>query len=452
MRIQIKYHKTKDTRLEYLLEFLPNELKAYIEKYILDNPNISIDEIRLHANAPLCLISTFKNIKTDYYVSNELIEEALLCFCKGSIYAYFNTIKEGYISLGHGIRVGVCGKATIQDGQITGVSDFSSLNIRMPKRILYAGDYIFRLLQNDKFRSSILLYSSPGVGKTTILRELICKLSRLDDPLRVSVIDSREEMISGIDDTICTDFLLSYPKDKAISLATRTMTPQIIICDEISTIEEAYAVLNSANCGVSFIATTHASSFEELKNKEILTPLFQRNVFTYALGVKREYGSKIRVQAGLLCWKLRMKYLGALFIMCGCVILSYFYESKEKTRLLNLIKIRDFISYVKNQIDFFLTPCHKLFSEYDDDFIKGLIDKDFNNMGIYFEEHIADELSHFFKSLGNGLKDEEISLCDYTIQKLDDMIKKVEGEIKNKIKIFRTLSLFGGGCLVILII
>jgi len=147
-----------------------------------------------------------------------------------------------------------------------------------------------------------------------------------------------------------------------------------------------------------------------------------------------------------------MKYLGALFIMCGCVILSYFYESKEKTRLLNLIKIRDFISYVKNQIDFFLTPCHKLFSEYDDDFIKGLIDNDFNNMGIYFEEHIADELSHFFKSLGNGLKDEEISLCDYTIQKLDDTIKKVEGEIKNKIKIFRTLSLFGGGCLVILII
>lgn len=292
MKIQIKYHKRRDERIDYLLQFLPNDLKQYIESYLIDNPNMVVDEIRLHANAPLCLISSFNNIKTNYYISDECIEKTLLSFCKGSIYAYFNTIKEGYISLGHGIRVGVCGKATIQDGEITGISDFSSINIRMPKRIYYAGDYIFELLKNDKFRSSIILYSSPGVGKTTILRELIYKLSRLDNPLRVCVIDSREEMISGIDDTICTDFFLSYPKDKAISLATRTMTPQIIICDEISTLEESYAVLNSTNCGVSFIATTHASSFEELKNKEILLPLFQRNVFTYALGVKREYGSK----------------------------------------------------------------------------------------------------------------------------------------------------------------
>ncbi len=292
MKIQIQYHKSKDTRLDFLLEFLPEELKKYLESYLIENPHTTIDEIRLHANAPLCLISTFKNIRTNYYVSSECIEKTLLSFCKGSIYAYFNTIKEGYISLGHGIRVGVCGKATIQEGEITGISDFSSINIRMPKRIFYAGDYIFDLLKSDRFRSSILLYSSPGVGKTTILRELIYKLSRLEDPLRVSVIDSREEMISGIDDTICTDFFLSYPKDKAISLATRTMTPQIIICDEISTLEESYAVLNSANCGVSFIATTHASSFDELKNKEILSPLFEKNIFTYALGVKREYGSK----------------------------------------------------------------------------------------------------------------------------------------------------------------
>ncbi len=147
-----------------------------------------------------------------------------------------------------------------------------------------------------------------------------------------------------------------------------------------------------------------------------------------------------------------MKYVGALFIMCGCIVLSYFYECKERSKLSHLIKLKDFINYIKVKIDFFLTPCHQLFSEYDDDFIKILVESNFENIYDYFDDPIVNDISHFFTNLGNGLKDEQISLCDYVIQKLDDSIKNVEGEIKNKIKIFRTLTLFGGGCLVILII
>ncbi len=147
-----------------------------------------------------------------------------------------------------------------------------------------------------------------------------------------------------------------------------------------------------------------------------------------------------------------MKYIGALFIMCGCIVLSYFYECKERSRLSHLIKIRDFINYIKIKINFFLTPCHQLFSEYDDEFIKKLIENNFDNVSDYYDEPILSDITHFFANLGNGLKEEQINLCDYIIQKLDDSIKKVEGEIKNKIKIFRTLTLFGGGCLVILMI
>jgi stage III sporulation protein AA len=147
-------------------------------------------------------------------------------------------------------------------------------------------------MESDNFLSSILLYSPPGVGKTTILRELICKLSEREPPLRVSVIDSREEIISGIDENVCADFFLSYPKESAITFATRAMTPQIIICDEISSFDEASSVLNSASCGVTFVATTHASDIEELKSKEILSPLFKKGIFDYALEVSRRQGSK----------------------------------------------------------------------------------------------------------------------------------------------------------------
>ena len=138
--------------------------------------------------------------------------------------------------------------------------------------------------------------------------------------------------------------------------------------------------------------------------------------------------------------------------MCGCIVLSYFYEYKEKSKLSHLIKMRDFINHIKVKIDFFLTPCHQLFSQYDDEFIRGLIENNFDNINCYFEEPIVNDISYFFTNLGNGLKDEQICLCDYVIQKLDDSIKNTEGEIKNKIKIFRTLTLFGGGCLVILVI
>ena len=187
--------------------------------------------------------------------------------------------------------MGICGKATLQNGQITGISEFTSLNIRMPKRIYHAADYLYDLIRSRDYKCSVILYSLPGVGKTTILRELIYNLSCSETPVRFSVIDSREEIIGGLDIEAPLDAYISYPKGKAITLATRSMTPEMIICDEISTLTEAEAVLNSVNCGVSFIATTHASSFNELKMKEQLYPLMKNNVFDYALGITREHGS-----------------------------------------------------------------------------------------------------------------------------------------------------------------
>ena len=306
MKVTINYQKQTDKKLEYLISLLPEEIRDFLYCYIKENDNFPIDELRLHSNSYMCLISSFKNIKTSFFVTQEHIESILLSFCQGSVYSHFNTIREGYINLGQGIRVGICGKATIQNGNITGVRDFNSLNIRMPKRIYGAGDHLFDILLNDRFLSSVLLYSSPGVGKTSILRELICKLSDMSEPIRVSVIDSREELIAGIENNVCVDFFLAYPKEQAISFATRTMTPQIIICDEISTQDEANAILHSANCGVTFVATTHASGVEELKQKEILKPLFLKNIFKYALGVSRQYGSK--------------KYEYTLNTLAGCLL------------------------------------------------------------------------------------------------------------------------------------
>lgn len=292
MKFEIKYYKKEDELIAYILSFLPDSLRDYLSSFINKYQALKIDEIRLHAESYLSLICNFKNIKTDYYVSKEIIDKTVYSLCQGSVYAHFNTIKDGYISIGQGIRVGVCGKATIQEGSITAISDYSSLNIRIPKRIFNSSEKIFEILSQNDFSTSILLYSPPGVGKTTILRDLICKLSDMQNPLRVCVVDSREELCGGLDNDISSDFFISYPKGTAINLATRVMTPQIIICDEISTKEEAEAILASVNCGVSFIATTHASSYDEVIRKKILSSLFDKKVFEYVIGVTRDYGSK----------------------------------------------------------------------------------------------------------------------------------------------------------------
>lgn len=292
MKIEIKDIKSKDKHLEYLLSFLPDRIKSYLIEYTKGNPYTVINEIRLHSNSFMVLISSLINIKTDLYINVSDIEETVISLCSGSVYSHFDTIKEGYISVGMGIRAGVCGKASFQNGMISGISDFSSINIRMPKRIYSAGDYVYKILKESNFNSSILIYSAPGVGKTTILRELIYKLSSMPSPIRFSVIDSREEIITEDSIDASMDIYLAYPKGIAITLATRTMTPQLIICDEISTLDESEAILSSVNCGVKIIATTHASSFEELKNKKQIAALLNSSVFDYAIGVERLQGSK----------------------------------------------------------------------------------------------------------------------------------------------------------------
>ncbi len=147
-----------------------------------------------------------------------------------------------------------------------------------------------------------------------------------------------------------------------------------------------------------------------------------------------------------------MKYIGAILIMCGCITLSYFYEKSEKNKIRYLIKMRDFISYAKTKIDLFLTPLNKLYEEYNDDFINKLSENGFQDLNNFFDKNSCEYLEDFFKSLGKGMKNEELSLCDYTVSKLSEAIENAEADYKNKVKVFRTLVIFGGASLIILIV
>ena len=290
MQYVLNYKRNIDKSLAFTLDKLPQKIRNGLISFLEEKSIYIVNEIRLKASSFAVIIVNQKNVLTDVFVEREQIEEVLYMICGGSIYAHLPSIKEGYVSVGNGIRAGICGRAVIEDGRITGVYDVTSINIRLPQNIAFAGEYIFKILNESSFKSSILIFSPPGIGKTTILRDLVLRLSSIG--VRQAIVDSREEITTFLTEKINADIFLTYPKGKAIEIATKSMTPEIIICDEITSLEESIAIKQSSNAGVTLLATTHANSFEELCNKEILKPLFDGKIFDFAIGVSRNYNNK----------------------------------------------------------------------------------------------------------------------------------------------------------------
>lgn len=243
-----------------------------------------ISEVRLRAERPASVTNAGMNIVLGERVTEQEMADCVSQLCRGSYYAHGDTIRDGYICVGGGYRVGVCGKAS-RDGNIT---DISSVNIRVPHIIRGVSDYLVRRCIDAGRMRSMLIYSQPGVGKTTLLRDLAAKLGS-EFTRRVALIDTRgelyiAEMFAG---TLC-DVLTGYPRAKGIELATRTLSPEVIVCDELGDSEETRAILTSQNTGVPLIASAHASTLRELLARPNIRLMHEHRVFDFYIGISRE--------------------------------------------------------------------------------------------------------------------------------------------------------------------
>lgn len=253
-----------------LSQYLPSNVLESVNHFDTERIN-ELREIRLRLGRACSVTVGNRNEVLIDYQTGAVISltdsQMSKCFhkiCENSIYKHENEIKNGYITLPNGYRVGFCGSRN-DNGMIY---DISSMNIRISHRIENAADELFEQLYDKGKVASCLIVSEPCGGKTTMLTSLSAKLCERN--LRVSVVDERGEIAAchhGVPQNdvgkLC-DVLDNYPKGEGMQIALRTLSPQVLICDEVGSTEDVAAMVQAMNAGVPVIATAHAGAVSDL--------------------------------------------------------------------------------------------------------------------------------------------------------------------------------------------
>ncbi len=269
-------------------ELLGKILPERILKEVIEYSNeLILEEIRIRRGRQAYIIASGNNILLPIITQDIELQSILDEATHHSMYAYRDTINNGYIAYGSGIRIGVVGSAGSDGRVVSGIYDINELSIRIPNTIYVNCNKILHLIKAQ--RASILIYSPPGTGKTTLLRNLIKAISSGMGAYRVAVIDTRDEIACGIEEKdLLVSVLSRYPRRRGIEIAIRTMNPQYLVCDEIGDVDDASAITEAQIAGVPLIATCHGSSVSDILSHTGILTLHNARIFDYYVGITRK--------------------------------------------------------------------------------------------------------------------------------------------------------------------
>ncbi len=273
-----------------VISYLSPRLRGAVQS-LSGSDTYRIQEIRLRAGRPLAVsingkekFVTMAGKLTAYpdegvKVLRTEIEETFRAVCEYSVYSYQKELREGYVTLKGGARVGISGTAVYENGRLTSMRNISSMAFRVPREVKNSAAALASL----SFKG-LLIAGTAGSGKTTVLRDL-CRL--LGSERRVSLVDSRGEiagMLHGMPQFeigLHTDVFDGFPRDIGSMTALRSMTPEYIVCDEIGTHEDTEALMQICGCGVSIIASAHGGSVDDILRRDAILPLIEAGVFSH---------------------------------------------------------------------------------------------------------------------------------------------------------------------------
>lgn len=242
-----------------------------------------LQEVRLRIGKPLIIVSDNIEFVLHKTIEKDELMEILEYVSNYSLHAFENELKQGFITIEGGHRVGMTGQVLIENGEVKNIKHISSMNIRMSHEILNCADVILPYITRNKQIYNTLIISPPRCGKTTLLRDLVRQVSdgsRWVKGCTVGVVDERSELggcYLGVPQNqlgIRTDVLDNCPKSKGMLMLIRSMSPQVIAVDELGSTEDIHALEYAMHCGCKMIATVHATSMDEIRSK----PLFEQMV------------------------------------------------------------------------------------------------------------------------------------------------------------------------------
>ena len=284
-----------------ILNVLPRSVRILIQKEELQYT--FLQEIKLRVGQPLMLIYRGGELipgrrqGRPYQVTKEDIRELLEYVSNYSLYAYEQEMRQGFITIEGGHRIGMTGQAIIEDGRVKNLKYISSVNIRMSHEVLGCADRIFPYITGNKRLYHTLIVSPPRCGKTTLLRDIVRQVSGGNPYLKgmsEGVVDERSEIggsYMGVAQNhlgMRTDVLDACPKAEGMIMLIRSMGPEVIAADEIGTAEDVHAIEYAMHCGCKMLVTVHGQSMEELKKKPLFGEMIAKKRFERYIVLGRE--------------------------------------------------------------------------------------------------------------------------------------------------------------------
>ena len=297
-----------------ITKLFPAHIRKALGQALFDRNKIY--EIRLRVNAPLIVIYQGKEYfltlegeltreeSKAYHVQTEDLKEMLEYISGYSLYAFEEEIRQGFLTIVGGHRVGIAGKTILDGNRIKSLKYISYINLRLSHQIKGCASPILPYIIKNRQICHTLIISPPRCGKTTLLRDLIRQVSngnRYMPGVSVGVVDERSEIAGsyqGIpqnDLGIRTDVLDCCPKAEGMMMLIRSMSPEVVAVDELGDYEDIHAIESVIHCGCKLFATVHGSSIEDIKRKPLLQRLMQEKVFErYIVLYKKDCAGQIK--------------------------------------------------------------------------------------------------------------------------------------------------------------